>query len=96
MWISGIYFHGAHFLNYEICLINPIQIKTSAHVVWPIVGQEILNGDVGAKFQGIQITSGIFQVWRASGLTSSLQLYVISISRFLLASSVVYRMVSLS
>ena len=53
--ISGIYFHGAHFSNYENWLINPIQIKTSAHVVWPIVGQEILNGDVGAKFQGIQI-----------------------------------------
>ncbi|KAJ0477904.1 putative photosystem I PsaA/PsaB [Helianthus annuus] len=37
-----------------------------AQVVWPIVGQEILNGDVGGGFRGIQITSGFFQLWRAS------------------------------
>ena len=33
----------------------------SAQVVWPIVGQEILNGDVGGGFRGIQITSD-FQI----------------------------------
>jgi hypothetical protein len=30
-----------------------------------VVGQEILNGDVGGK--GIQTTSGWFQMWRAEG-----------------------------
>jgi photosystem I P700 chlorophyll a apoprotein A1 len=34
-----------------------------------------LNGDVGGGFKGIQITSGFFQLWRASGITSELQLY---------------------
>ncbi|KAK8600893.1 hypothetical protein V6N13_059365 [Hibiscus sabdariffa] len=48
-------------------------------VVWPIVGQEILNGDVGGGFRGIQITSGFFQIWRASGITSELQLYCTAI-----------------
>ena len=75
IWLSGMYFHGAKFSNYEAWLSDPIHIKPSAQVVWPIVGQEILNGDVGGGFQGIQISSGFFQLWRASGITSELQLY---------------------
>jgi len=63
IWISGMYFHGARFSNYEAWLSDPTHIKPSAQVVWPIVGQEILNGDVGGGFQGIQITSGFFQLW---------------------------------
>ncbi|WP_425268103.1 hypothetical protein [Enterobacter hormaechei] len=74
MWLSGMYFHGARFSNYEAWLGDPTHIKPSAQVVWPIVGQEILNGDVGGGFRGIQITSGFFQIWRASGITSELQL----------------------
>jgi hypothetical protein len=35
---------------------DPTHNQPSAQVVWPIVGQEILNGDVGGGFQGIQIT----------------------------------------
>ena len=46
IWLSGMYFHGARFSNYEAWLSDPIHIKPSAQVVWPIVGQEILNGDV--------------------------------------------------
>ncbi len=61
-------FHGAKFSNYEAWLSDPLSVKPSAQVVWPIVGQEILNGDVGGGFHGIQITSGLFQVWRAWGL----------------------------
>ena len=62
IWLSGAYFHGARFSNYEAWLTNPTGIKPSAQVVWPIVGQEILNGDVGGGFHGIQITSGLFQL----------------------------------
>ncbi|CAA2989270.1 photosystem I P700 chlorophyll a apo A, partial (chloroplast), partial [Olea europaea subsp. europaea] len=47
------------------------------------IGQEILNGDVGGDFRGIQITSGFFQILRASGITSELQLYCTEISVFL-------------
>ncbi|XP_029152718.1 acetyl-coenzyme A carboxylase carboxyl transferase subunit beta, chloroplastic-like [Arachis hypogaea] len=45
--LSGMYFHGARFSNYEAWLSDPTHIGPSAQVVWPIVGQEILNGDVG-------------------------------------------------
>eukprot|EP00957_Ditylum_brightwellii_P010621 804305-Ditylum_brightwellii.AAC.1 len=70
-----MYFHGARFSNYEAWLNDPINVKQSAQVVWPIVSQEILNGDMGGGFQGIQVTSGFFQLWRAAGITSELQLY---------------------
>jgi photosystem I P700 chlorophyll a apoprotein A1 len=85
IWISGIYFHGARFSNYETWLIAPERVKPSAHVVWPIVGQEILNGDVGGGFQGIEITSGLFYWWRANGITSELQLYSTSVGGLVLA-----------
>jgi photosystem I P700 chlorophyll a apoprotein A1 len=42
LWISGMHFHGA--LSLTIQLINdPVNIKQSSQVVWPIVGQEILK-----------------------------------------------------
>merc|ERR1711871_1417119 len=50
-----MYFHGARFSNYEAWLADPIGIRPSAQVVWPIVGQEILNGDVGGGFQGFKL-----------------------------------------
>ncbi|KAL0307665.1 UNVERIFIED_CONTAM: Photosystem I chlorophyll a apoprotein A1 [Sesamum angustifolium] len=43
LWLSGMYFHGARFSNYEAWLSDPTHIGPSAQVVWPIVGQEILN-----------------------------------------------------
>jgi len=75
LWISGMFFHGARFSNYSAWLSNPTGIKPSAQIVWPIVGQEILNGDVGGGFQGVQITSGFFQIWRAAGITNEVELY---------------------
>ena len=85
IWLSGMYFHGARFSNYEAWLSDPTHIKPSAQVVWPIVGQEILNGDVGGGFQGVQITSGFFQLWRGSGITSELQLYSTAIGALICA-----------
>ena len=79
LWISGMHFHGAYFSNYSAWLADPIGIKQSSQVVWPIVGQEMLNGDVGGNFQGIQTTSGWFQMWRAEGITSEVELYWIAI-----------------
>ena len=90
IWLSGRYFHGARFSNYEAWLSDPTHIKPSAQVVWPIVGQEILNGDVGGGFQGVQITSGLFQLWRASGITNELQLYCTAIGRLLLARAMFF------
>ncbi|THU42222.1 hypothetical protein C4D60_Mb00t08440 [Musa balbisiana] len=90
LWLSGMYFHGARFSNYEAWLSDPTHIAPSAQVVWPIVGQEILNGDVGGGFRGIQITSGFFQIWRASGITSELQLYCTAIGALVFASLMLF------
>nr|KYP36760.1 Photosystem I P700 chlorophyll a apoprotein A1 family [Cajanus cajan] len=90
LWLSGMYFHGARFSNYEAWLSDPTHIRPSAQVVWPIVGQEILNGDVGGGFRGIQITSGFFQIWRASGITNELQLYCTAIGALVFAALMLF------
>jgi len=90
IWLSGMYFHGAKFSNYEAWLTNPTGIKPSAQVVWSIVGQDILNADVGGGFHGIQITSGLFYMWRAAGITNSYQLYVTAIGALVMASLMLF------
>ncbi len=85
IWLSGMYFHGAKFSNYVAWLADPVGIKPSAQTVWPIFGQDILNADVGGGFQGIQITSGLFHLWRASGITSEYQLLVTAIGGLVMA-----------
>ena len=90
LWFSGMIFHGAKFSNYEAWLTDPLSIKPSAQVVWPIVGQDILNADVGGGFHGIQITSGLFQIWRGWGITNSFQLYCTAIGGLVLAGSLLF------
>ena len=90
IWLSGMYFHGARFSNFEGWMTDPLTIKPSAQVVWPIVGQEILNADVGGGFHGIQITSGLFQLWRASGITNSNQLYCTAIGGLVMAGLMLF------
>lgn len=90
VWLSGMYFHGARFSNYEAWLADPLNVKPSAQVVWPIVGQDILNADVGGGFHGIQITSGFFQLWRASGITNEYQLYVTAIGGLVMAGLMLF------
>ncbi|MGB3766680.1 MAG: photosystem I core protein PsaA [Phormidesmis sp.] len=90
IWLSGMYFHGARFSNFEGWMADPLAIKPSAQVVWPIVGQEILNADVGGGFHGIQITSGLFQLWRASGFTNTTQLYATAIGGLVMAGLMLF------
>ena len=90
LWLSGMYFHGARFSNYSAWLINPTTVKPSAQVVWPIVGQEILNGDVGGGFQGVQVTSGFFQIWRASGITNEVELYWCALAGLLMSGLMMF------
>jgi photosystem I P700 chlorophyll a apoprotein A1 len=90
VWLSGMYFHGARFSNYEAWLLDPTGIKPSAQTVWPVVGQGILNADVGGGFHGIQITSGFFYLWRASGFTNSEQLYVTAIGGLVMAALMLF------
>jgi photosystem I P700 chlorophyll a apoprotein A1 len=86
IWLSGALFHGAKFSNYEAWLSDPLNVRPSAQVVWPIFGQGILNADVGGGFYGIQTTSGFFQIWRGWGITNSFQLYVTAIGGLVLAA----------
>ena len=60
-WVSGN-ISMVRFSNYSAWLANPTSVKPSTQVVWPVVGQEILNADVGGNFQGVQVTSGFFQI----------------------------------
>jgi photosystem I P700 chlorophyll a apoprotein A1 len=90
LWLSGMYFHGARFSNYSAWLSNPTAVKPSAQVVWPIVGQEVLNGDVGGGFQGVQITSGFFQIWRASGITNEVELYWCALAGLLMSGLMIF------
>jgi len=90
VWLSGMYFHGAKFSNYSAWLADPLNVKPSAQQVWSIVGQDILNADVGGGFHGIQITSGFFQLWRASGITNEYQLYVTAIGGLVMAGLMLF------
>ena len=73
-WISYMHFHGAYFSNYDIWLKDPKHYLPSAHNVWSLIGQDILNSDIGNYFQGIHITSGIFQLWRSEGIITQIHL----------------------
>ncbi len=90
LWLSGMYFHGARFSNFESWMTNPTGIKPSAQYVWPIFGQEILNADMGDGFHGIQITSGLFQMWRAAGFTNTFQLYCTAIGGLVMAGLMLF------
>ena len=90
LWLGGMHFHGAYFSNYSAWLMNPLQIKPSSQSVWPVVGQEILNADVGGNFQGIQVTSGWFQIWRAEGVTTTQQLYCIAFGALVMSGLMLF------
>jgi hypothetical protein len=85
-----MWFHGARFSNYSAWLMSPTTIKPSSQVVWPIVGQEILNGDVGGGFSGVQVTSGWFQMWRAAGIMNEAELYWTAIGGLLMSAAMVF------
>ena len=89
-WVSGMHFHGAYFSNYSAWLANPTSVKPSTQVVWPVVGQEILNADVGGNFQGVQVTSGFFQIWRAEGITSEIELYWTAIGGLVMSGLMIF------
>ncbi|KAJ1254903.1 hypothetical protein BS78_K309000 [Paspalum vaginatum] len=89
-WIWNLHADAHDFDCHTAWLSDPTHIGPSAQVVWPIVGQEILNGDEGGGFRGIQITSGFFQIWRASGITSELQLYCTAIGALIFASLMLF------
>jgi photosystem I P700 chlorophyll a apoprotein A1 len=71
LWLGGMAFHGAYFSNYTAWLVDPLHILPSAQVVSSLVGQDIINSDLGGSvFRGIHITSGLFSLWRTQGIIS--------------------------
>ncbi|MGD1927895.1 MAG: photosystem I core protein PsaA [Leptolyngbyaceae cyanobacterium] len=90
IWLSGMYFHGARFSNFSAWMADPINLKPSAQVVWPLVGQEILNADLGGGFHGIQITSGLFQMWRGQGFTHEFQLFWTAMGALVMAAVMLF------
>merc|ERR1712061_96415 len=74
-WLGAIHNHGAYFSNYGAWLKDPVHCYPSAQIVSPLVHQDILNSDVGGfYFQGIAITSGLFQLWRGAGIVTNVDM----------------------
>jgi photosystem I P700 chlorophyll a apoprotein A1 len=73
-WLSGMHFHGAYFANVGAWNKDPKHCLPSAQTVCALVGEDILNSDVGCYFQGIYITSGFFQLWRSEGIVTEIHL----------------------
>jgi photosystem I P700 chlorophyll a apoprotein A1 len=84
-WLSGMHFHGAYFSNYSAWIKSPTAVLPSTQSVWDVVGQDILNSDVGAYQQGLYLTSGLFSMWRASGIVHCAQLKLIAITLQIIA-----------
>jgi photosystem I P700 chlorophyll a apoprotein A1 len=74
LYLSQMHFHGAYFSNNSVWNKDPLHCLPSAHLVWSIIGQDILNSDVGGYFQGIYITSAIFGLWRSTGIITHIHL----------------------
>ena len=79
LWLSGMHFHGAYFSNYSSWLKDPLRVSPSAQSVWEVLGQDSLNSELGDYFQGIHVTSGVFHLWRSSGIFDVSQLKAVSI-----------------
>ena len=68
-WLAGMHFSGLYFSNYWEWLVDPLAAAASCQHVWTIVGQDILNQDLGAFSVGVVNTSGFFQIWYSEGIT---------------------------
>jgi photosystem I P700 chlorophyll a apoprotein A1 len=74
IYMSQMHFHGAYFSNNSIWNKDPSHYLPSAHLVWSLIGQDILNSDIGRYFQGIHITSATFGLWRSTGIVTQIHL----------------------
>ena len=75
-----MHLHGAYFSNYSSWIKSPTVTPPSSQSTWNTLGQDILNSDVGAYHQGIYITSGMFSVWRSSGVIHTSHLKSVAIT----------------
>ncbi len=80
-WFSALCFAGSRFSNYLAWLAEPLTVKPSAQILYAgqYQVQDVVNMDLGASTAGLQVTSGIFQIWRAWGIVSGEQLFVLAL-----------------
>ena len=95
-WVGGIYIAGARTSNYTAWLADPFSVAPAAQPVprtvpgLPTFVQDVVNGDVGGGFASIQITSGVFHIWRAHGITTSSQLLASALTSLALAAICIF------
>ena len=95
-WVGGIYIAGARTSNSTAWLADPFSVAPAAQPVprtvpgLPTFVQDVVNGDVGGGFASIQITSGVFHIWRAHGITTSSQLLALALTSLALASICIF------
>ena len=80
-WLAGMHFHGLYFSNYWEWLLDPTMIAPSCQHVWTIVGQDILNQDLGGFEIGVVTSSGFFQIWYSEGITNIGQMRAIIVEQ---------------
>ena len=92
VWLSGMLFHSAYSSNFMSWLVHPLSVIPSSGVLYSVLGQEILNQDLGSEYQGLPMTSGFYPLWLAHGIVSygtllgsSIWLLLLSISILILA-----------
>ena len=72
-------FNGAYFSSYTSWLKELNFVNPSAHLIWDVVGQGLMNSDTRNFTQGLYITFKLFQVWLSQGFYTTLQLKVLSL-----------------
>ncbi len=86
-WFAASLVAGARFSNYSAWLSDPFGVKPTAQVVYLGSGGlgDTFNGDAGSGTAGLRVTSGLFSVWRAAGISSQSQLFGASVAFLALA-----------
>jgi photosystem I P700 chlorophyll a apoprotein A1 len=85
-----MHFHGAYLSNYSTWINDPLAIAPTSQLVWEVVGQGVLNSDLGGYTQGIYVTCGLFNVWLTEGIVSVTSLKGISAVGLILASLMIF------
>ena len=84
-WISGMHFHGAYFSNYDIWLKDAKDYLAVLSQL-SLIHQDILNSHQSSTtyyFQGIDVLSGIFQLWHVEGILTPNHLKYVASASFL-------------
>ena len=79
VWLSSIFYIGAYFSNFDSWLMSLTLTSQSSQVASDVFGQGNLNNDFSYSIYGIQVLSGVFNVWLSWGVVSLSQLKFLSV-----------------